>query len=261
MRVPAILAGVIALAAAGAALCQAAPKPEDTEQWTPVPAVVTPPGRSQDKPDAPPSDAVVLFDGKSLDAWVTVRDKSPAKWTVADGVLVVSKTGGNIETKQRFRNYQLHLEWRVPKDITGSGQARGNSGVFLASTGPGDAGYELQILDSYQNKTYVNGQAGALYKQYPPLVNAMRPPGEWQTYDIVWTAPVFAADGAVVSPAKVTAFHNGVLIQNDAVLKGETLYIGKPSYRPFVDAPIKLQAHGDPSPPISFRNIWVRPLP
>ena len=231
-------------------------KPENTEQWTPVPPVVTPGARDA----APPSDAIVLFDGKGLDQWVSAKDGSPAKWNVAGGLLTVEKKAGNIETRRRFRNYQLHLEWRVPKGVTGAGQGRGNSGVFLASTGPGDAGYELQILDSYKNATYVNGQAGALYKQHPPLANAMRPPGEWQTYDVVWTAPVFAADGALTSPARVTAFQNGVLIQNDAVLSGETLYIGKPFYRPFKDAPIKLQAHGDPSPPISFRNIWVREL-
>ena len=250
------LGAALALGVAGSAMSQTA-KPEDTEQWTPVPPIVTPGARD----GAPPSDAIVLFDGRNLDQWVTTRDKSPARWTVADGVIVVSKAGGNIETKRRFRNYQLHLEWRVPKNVTGSGQARGNSGVFLASTGVGDAGYELQILDSYNNKTYVNGQAGALYKQSPPLANAMRPPGEWQTYDVVWTAPTFAADGSVKTPAKVTAFQNGVLIQNDFVMAGETLYIGKPFYRPFADAPIKLQAHGDPSPPISFRNIWVRDLP
>jgi len=237
----------------------AQPKPQDTEQWTPVPPVVTPAPASE-KPEAPPSDAIVLFDGKSLDQWVATRDKSPAAWTVADGVMTVAKKAGNIETKRSFRNYQLHIEWRVPADVTGSGQGRGNSGVFLASTGPGDAGYELQILDSYKNETYVNGQAGSLYKQHPPLVNASRKPGEWQSYDVVWTAPVFAADGAVTSPARVTAFHNGVLIQNDAVLAGETLYIGKPVYKPYASAPIKLQAHGDPSPPLSFRNIWVREL-
>jgi hypothetical protein len=232
-------------------------KPQDTEQWTPVPPVVTPGATAA----APPSDAIVLFDGKNLDQWVSTRDKSPAKWRVEDGAITVSKTAGNIETRRSFKNYQLHLEWRVPTNVTGAGQGRGNSGVFLASTGPGDAGYELQILDSYDNATYVNGQAGSLYKQHPPLVNAARKPGEWQTYDVIWTAPTFAADGAVTSPAKVTAFHNGVLIQNDAVLAGETLYIGKPSYRPYTSAPIKLQAHGDPSPPLSFRNIWVRELP
>ena len=234
-----------------------APKPQDTEQWKPVPPVVTPGATDA----APPSDAIVLFDGKNLDQWVNTKDKAPAGWKVADGVITVDKRAGNIETRKSFRNFQLHLEWRVPVDVTGSGQARGNSGVFLASTGYGDAGYELQILDSYKNETYVNGQAGSLYKQHPPLVNASRKPGEWQTYDVVWTAPVFSADGKVASPARVTAFHNGVLIQNDGVLAGETLYIGKPVYRPYAAAPIKLQAHGDPSPPLSFRNIWVRELP
>lgn len=258
----AALAGLVLLPAV--ALAQAVPppagstaKPQDTEQWTPVPAVVTPGATDS----APPSDAIVLFDGKSLGEWVNTRDKAPAGWSVAGGVLTPVKTAGNIETKRSFKNYQLHLEWRVPKDVTGSGQGRSNSGVFLASTGPGDYGYELQILDSYENKTYVNGQAGSLYKQFPPLVNAARKPGEWQTYDVVWTAPTFAPDGKVTAPAKVTAFHNGVLIQNASVMSGETLYIGKPVYRPYTAAPIKLQAHGDPGPPPSFRNIWVRELP
>jgi hypothetical protein len=260
-----------AAAAAGLVLCvapcawgQAVPpppgstaKPQDTEQWTPVPPVVTPGAADS----APPSDAVVLFDGKNLDQWVNTRDKQPAGWTVANGIVTVAKGAGNIETRKSFRNYQLHLEWRVPADVTGSGQGRGNSGVFLASTGPADAGYELQILDSYKNETYVNGQAASLYKQHPPLVNASRKPGEWQTYDVVWTAPRFAGDGAVTAPARVTVLHNGVLVQNDAILAGETLYIGKPVYHPYVSAPIKLQAHGDPSPPLSFRNIWVRELP
>jgi len=209
----------------------------------------------------PPSDAVILFDGKNLDQWVSVKDKSPAGWKVADGVMTVVKSAGNIETKRSFKNYQLHLEWRIPETITGTSQARGNSGVFLASTGPGDAGYELQILDSYGNETYVNGQAGSMYKQSIPLVNASRKPGEWQTYDVIWTAPTFNADGSLKTPAYVTALHNGVLIENHFELKGETLYIGAPFYKAYDSAPIKLQGHGDPSPPISFRNIWVRELP
>jgi hypothetical protein len=168
-------------------------RPEDTEVWEPVPKVVTPGANNSDAP----SDAIVLFNGKNLDEWVSVRDKAPATWIVANGVFTVRKESGNIETKRKFKNYQLHIEWRIPSVISGSGQERGNSGVFLASTGPGNIGYELQILDSYQNKTYVNGQAGSLYKQYPPLVNATRKPGDWQTYDVVWTAPAFNANGAL----------------------------------------------------------------
>jgi hypothetical protein len=233
-------------------------KPEDTEQWSPaVPVVI--PGKSDTA--SPPSDAIVLFDGTSLDHWETVDDGSPARWTVADGIMTVAKKAGNIQTRKSFGSYQLHLEYRIPANITGKGQARGNSGLFLASTGPGDKGYELQILDSYQNDTYVNGQAGAIYKQYPPLANPVRRPGEWQTIDVVWNKPIFAADGAVKSPAHVTAFINGVLVQDHAALHGETLYIGKPSYSAYDRAPIKLQAHGDPSAPISFRNIWVREIP
>jgi Domain of Unknown Function (DUF1080) len=233
-----------------------APKHEDTEFYEPVPKVITPGAATS----APPSDAIVLFDGTNLDQWVSNRDKSPARWTVADGILTVNKQAGNIETKRSFKDYQLHIEWRIPENITGSDQARGNSGVFLASTGGGDAGYELQILDSFNNKTYVNGQAGSVYKQSIPLVNASKKPGEWQVYDVIWQAPVFNADGAVKTPAYVTAFHNGVLIQNHFELKGETLYVGQPIYKKYDTAPIKLQAHGDASPPISFRNIWVREL-
>jgi hypothetical protein len=231
-------------------------KPEDTEVWQPEPKIVTP-GKTN---EAPPSDALVLFDGTNLDQWVSVKDKGPAKWKVDNGIMTVDKSTGNIETKRSFKDYQLHIEWRIPEDITGTGQARGNSGLFLASTGSGDGGYELQILDSYNNKTYVNGQAASIYKQSPPLVNASRKPGEWQTYDVVWTAPTFNADGSVKTPAYVTAFHNGVLVQNHFELKGETLYIGKPEYKKYDSAPIKLQAHGDKSEPISFRNIWVREL-
>jgi hypothetical protein len=246
----------ISVAAAASTTAWAQTDPKATEQWEPVPKVVSP-GKQN---SAPPSDAIVLFDGHDLSKWEASKDQSPPHWKVHDGVLTVDKTTGNIQTKQKFRNYQIHLEWQVPKGITGEGQARGNSGMYVASTGPGDEGYEIQILDSYNNKTYVNGQAASVYKQTAPLANAMRPPGEWQTYDAIWTAPVFAADGTLKSPAYITLFHNGVLVQNHTELTGETLYIGKPKYTPYTEAPIKLQAHGDPSQPISFRNIWVRPL-
>ena len=234
------------------------PKPEETEVWTPVPKIVTPGATN----GAPPSDAIVLFDGKNEDEWVSAQDHTPAQWVVHDGIFTVKKAKGvgNIETKRKFKDYQLHVEWRIPEDITGSGQARGNSGVFLASTGPGDDGYELQVLDSYNNTTYVNGQAASIYKQSAPLVNPDRKPGEWQSYDIVWTAPRFNEDGSLKTPAYVTAFFNGVLVQNHFELKGQTLYIGKPFYKAYDRAPIKLQAHGDASEPISFRNIWVREL-
>jgi len=251
-----VLAVLVSMAASVFAQQSAGAKPEATEVWTPVPRVVTPGATDA----APPSDAIVLFDGKNLSQWVSAQDKSPARWIVRDGILTVNKAAGNIETRRTFQDYQLHIEWKIPKGITGSGQARGNSGVFLASTGPGDDGYELQVLDSYHNKTYVNGQAGSIYKQSPPLVNPNRKPGQWQTYDVVWTAPVFNGDGSLKSPAYVTVFFNGVLVQNHFQLKGQTLYIGKPFYKAYKRAPIKLQAHGDASQPISFRNIWVREL-
>jgi Domain of Unknown Function (DUF1080) len=238
---------------------QAKPKPEDTEVWTPVPPIVTPGATT----GAPPSDAIILFDGTNQDQWVSAQDHTPARWEVANNILTVSKAHGvgNIETKRKFKDYQLHVEWRIPDNITGSGQARGNSGVFLASTGPGDDGYELQVLDSYNNTTYVNGQAGSIYKQGPPLVNPNRKPGEWQTYDVVWTAPTFNEDGSLKTPAYVTVLFNGVLVQNHFELKGQTFYIGKPVYKKYDSAPIKLQAHGDHSEPLSFRNIWIRDLP
>ena len=231
--------------------------PKLTEVWTPVPKIVTPGTTNSDAP----SDAVMLFDGKNLDEWVSVKDpKNPAEWTVADGVITVNKSKGNIQTKRSFTDYQLHIEWKIPANITGSGQARGNSGVFLASTGPGDDGYEMQVLDCYNNTTYVNGQTASIYKQSIPLANACKKPGEWQTYDIIWTAPRFNDDGTLKSPARVTALHNGVLVQNNYELKGVTKYIGSPEYKKHGASPIKLQAHGDPSEPISYRNIWVREL-
>src|SRR5258706_6103706 len=179
----------------------------------------------------------------------------PAGWIISNGIATVDKKTGGIVTKQRFMDYQLHLEWRIPTNITGSGQARGNSGVFVANSGPGDEGYEVQILDCYNNTTYVNGQTGAVYKQGIPLANACKKPGEWQTYDIIWTAPRFDDAGNLLSAARVTVIHNGVLLQNNFELKGQTRYIGTPYYIKHGASPIKLQAHGDKSEPISFRNI------
>jgi hypothetical protein len=232
--------------------------PKDTEVWEPIPKVVVPGKTFND----PPSDAIVLFNGKDLNEWVSVKDKTPAQWNVSNGVVTVNKSTGNIETKRAFKNFQLHIEWLIPANISGTDQARGNSGIFLASTGAGDAGYELQILDGYnnENKTYVNGMVGSIYKQFIPLVNPAKKPGEWNIFDIAWTAPAFNQDGSVKSSARVTVFLNGVLIQNNMELLGETLYIGKPVYKKYESAPIKLQAHGDKSEPISFKNIWVREL-
>jgi hypothetical protein len=235
------------------------PRPEDTEVWEPVPPVIAPTESALGR--APPADAVVLFDGSDLDEWVNTRDGGAAGWRVDAGVMIVEKAAGNIETRRRFGSYELHLEWRVPEGITGTSQARGNSGLFLASTGGGDRGYELQILDSYANATYVNGMAGSIYKQSIPLANAAAKPGEWQSFDVVWTAPTFAVDGSLRTAARVTAHWNGVLVQDDFELLGETVYIGAPRYTAHGDSPIKLQAHNDPSAPLCFRNIWVRALP
>lgn len=233
-------------------------RPEDTEQWSPEPRFVKP---APAVPVAPPSDAIILLGNSGLGEWVSTNGGSPAQWTSAAGVMTVKKGTGNIQTRRRFTNYQLHIEWRIPAGIEGEGQGRGNSGLFLASTGGGDAGYELQILDSFGNKTYANGQAGSVYKQFAPLANAMRRPGQWQSYDVAWTAPTFHADGSLKTPARLTAHHNGVLIQNNVALQGETVWQGRPAYKPHGPSPIKLQDHGDPSQPISFRNIWIRELP
>lgn len=232
-------------------------KPQATEFYRPVPPVVTPGKNCGDAP----SDAIVLFDGKNLDAWHSDKDSTkPAEWIVKDGAFTVNKKSGGIITKQRFEDYQLHIEWRIPTDIHGSGQARGNSGIFLANLGMGDEGYELQVLDCYNNKTYVNGQTGAMYKQGIPLANACKKPGEWQTYDVIWHAPRFDASGKLTDSAHVTVLHNGVLLQDNFALRGVTRYIGLPYYKAHGPSPIKLQSHGDPSEPISFRNIWIRPL-
>lgn len=231
--------------------------PKATEFYSPVPKIITPGKVSSDAP----ADAIILFGGKNLDEWVSTSDTTkPAGWVVAKNVMNVNKKAGNIQTKKLFTDYQLHIEWRIPANITGEGQSRGNSGVFLAGTSTGDGGYEIQVLDCYNNTTYVNGQTASIYKQSIPLANACKKPGEWQAYDIVWTAPRFNEDGTIKTPARVTAFHNGVLVQNNFELKGETAYIGTASYKKHGAAPIKLQSHGDESKPISFRNIWVREL-
>ncbi len=231
-------------------------KPEETEIYSPVPVKVKPGASFRDAP----SDAIILFDGKNLDQWVNAKDSSAASWIVSDNNMTVNKATGDIQTRQLFTDYQLHIEYRIPSNITGAGQARGNSGIFLASLPWGPGGYELQVLDNYDNATYVNGQAGSMYKQAIPLVNACLKAGEWQTYDVIWTAPRFSETGLLKSLARVTVFHNGVLVQNNTTLLGDTPYIGQPAYRKHGAAPIKLQAHGDKSEPISYRNIWVRTL-
>jgi len=231
-------------------------KPEATEYYSPVPPVVAPGNAAGEAP----SDAIILFDGKNLDQWVNTKDSTPAKWILADKVMTVNKSTGDIQTRATFTDYQMHLEYFIPANITGSGQARGNSGIFLAALPWYPGGYELQVLDNYKNTTYVNGQVGSMYKQAVPLANACKKPGEWQTYDIIWTAPKFSKEGILTSLARVTAFHNGVLVQNNTILLGDTPYQGQPSYRVHGPAPIKLQAHGDKSEPISYRNIWLRPL-
>lgn len=220
-------------------------KPELTEQWEPEPAKVQP-GEN----NAPPSDAIVLFDGSNFSNWESANG-GEVKWEIEGNAMTVSPKTGAIQTKQSFGDMQLHIEWRSPAKIEGKGQGRGNSGIFLQKR------YELQVLDSYDNRTYSNGQAGSIYKQYMPLVNATKKPGEWQTYDIIYTAPVFDEKGTLKYPARVTVLHNGVLIQNNIPIKGGTEYIGLPEYKAHGDAPILLQDHNNP---VSYRNIWIRPL-
>jgi 3-keto-disaccharide hydrolase len=220
--------------------------PKATEVWTPVPPVVDPGG-----PGKPPSDAIVLFDGRDLSEW-RGKDGAEPDWKVADGAMTVVAKTGDIETRRELGDVQLHIEWRTPLPAEGEGQERGNSGVYLMKR------YELQVLDSFRNETYVNGQAGSIYKQYPPLVNVSRPPGEWQSYDVIFMAPRFSADGKVERPAVFTVLQNGVLIQNHVELKGSTVYVGEPRYEPHSSkAPLLLQDHGNP---VSYRNIWVREL-
>jgi len=212
----------------------------------PRPRVVTP----GDQLGKAPSDATILFDGKNLDAWQS-ENGGPAGWKVKDGAMEVVGGSGDIATKQKFGDYQLHVEFREPSPPSGKSQGRGNSGVFLAGL------YEVQVLDSYDNLTYADGQASAIYGQTPPLVNASRRPGEWQTYDIVFESPRFA-DGKVTSPGYVTVFHNGVVTQNHTTLLGPSVHHALPTWKPHdLQMPIKLQDH---SYPVRYRNIWIRPL-
>lgn len=221
--------------------------PEPTEVWEPEPKAV-----SISKGSGVPSDAIVLFDGTSLDAWKKRGGNEPAGWTLnGDGSMTVKPDAGDIQTKAVFGDVQLHLEFRTPATVASEGQGRGNSGVFFQQR------YEVQILDSYQNRTYSNGQAGAVYKQYMPLVNASRPPGEWQTYDIIFQAPRFNADSIRVAPGHLTVLHNGVLIQNHVPIQGSTEYIGLPKNIAHGDDAILLQDHSNP---VSYRNIWVRKI-
>lgn len=224
-------------------------KPEMTEIWEPEVEKVTP----GENPMDAPSDAIVLFDGKDLSREWTSQDGGEPQWVVEDGAVTVKRGTGVIKTKRVFEDFQLHIEWRSPSEVVGESQGRGNSGVFLQER------YEVQVLDNYDNRTYRNGQAGSLYKQHAPLVNACKAPGEWQTYDIIYTAPRFNDDGTYFTPPMVTVLHNGVLVQNHVKLRGPTEYIGIPEYTVKEHGPgsIVLQDHGNP---VSFRNIWIREL-
>ncbi len=217
----------------------------------PQPPVVRPGSESTPAaPGAAPSDAVVLFDGSDLSQWVGV-DGGAARWTLADGVVTVAPKTGNIQTKQHFGDCQLHVEWRAPAEVKGDSQGRGNSGVFLMGL------YEIQVLDCHDNPTYPDGTTAAIYGQYPPLVNACRAPGEWQTYDIVWEGPRFEGR-RLIRPAYVTVLQNGVLVHHRTELKGPTTHRKTLPYQPHPpEGPLMLQDHGDL---VSFRNIWYRPL-
>ena len=220
--------------------------PEATEFWTPVPAIV----KSGNTNAQPPSDAIVLFDGSGTGEWEHLDGKAIG-WKVADGAMTVEAKTGDIRTKRSFGNCQLHIEWRTPSVVKGESQGRGNSGIFFQER------YELQVLDNYDNPTYTNGQASSIYKQSRPLVNACKGPGEWQTYDAIYTAPVFDAQGKKTKSGIITVLHNGVLTQYNTEIQGTTEYIGWPKNVAHGEAPFKLQDHGNP---VSYRNIWVRRL-
>ena len=223
-------------------------KPEQTEFYKPVPPKVIP-----GEDGAPPSDAIVLFDGTSLDNWISSADSTAAKWILnKDGSMTVNNRTGDIQTKQNFGSVQLHIEWKSPAEVQQEGQHRANSGVFLNGM------YEVQVLDNNDNDTYVNGQVGSIYKQHVPLAMASVPTGEWNTYDIIYHAPEFEK-GQKVKSGTLTVIHNGVLIQDHVEIEGTTPYIGWPKNPPHGKGPLRLQDHGDNSR-VSYRNIWVREL-
>ena len=242
-------ASVVALAIASA-VCVVSQTPQASPPFPPPknqPKIVTP-GKSLG--DAP-SDAIVLFDGKDLSKWRAAYVNGDAKWKVADGYMEVAPGSGDIATRQEFGDCQLHIEWATPSEVKGEGQERGNSGVFLMDR------YEVQVLDSYDNKTYYHGQAGAIYNQYAPLVNASRKPGEWQSYDIIFKAPKFDEQDKVTERARITVLHNGVLIQNNVEIYGNTWHDRAALYIAHGPASLKLQDHGNP---VRYRNVWIRPL-
>jgi hypothetical protein len=242
-------------AAATAAVCtaQVDPKWEIHDRNRPNPPVVTSATAStQEAAGKAPSDAMVLFDGNDLSHWVHSKDGSAAKWKVENGYFEVVPKTGELHSKDSFGDCQLHVEFREPEPPVGEDQDRGNSGVFLMGL------YEIQVLDSYNSKTYADGQASAVYGQYPPLVNASRAPGQWQTYDIIWHGPHFDAAGKLLKPARVTVLHNGVLTQDNVELTGPTGHHVRPPYKPGPDKlPLALQDHNHP---VRYRNIWIRNL-
>lgn len=256
---PVALAVALALGLADPAPAQQNPNPvpKDPSEWPqhslirPKPSVIMPGARGS---TGAPSDAVMLFDGTSLNAWRTADTTllRPARWTISDGALEIAPGTGSIMTRQGFGDVQLHVEWMTPTPAVGEGQERGNSGVFLMNR------YEVQILDSWHNPTYADGQAGSIYGQFPPRVNAARPPGEWQSYDIIFHRPHFDAGGTLTVPARLTVFHNGVLVQEDQILLGPTSNAVRTPYRSHANQlPILLQDHGVK---VRFRNIWLREL-
>ncbi|MGB7294795.1 MAG: DUF1080 domain-containing protein [Candidatus Aminicenantales bacterium] len=249
-----VMPGLLAACASRESTSAAAQK-VDLERWAihdlsrPVPPVVDP--GPAGLPAPPPADAIVLFDGKDLSQWEDGKG-GPAGWKVENGyVEVVAKTG-TIRTKKEFGNCQVHVEWAAPVEVKGEGQERGNSGVFLMDM------YEVQVLDSYSNRTYADGQAAAIYGQYPPLVNACRKPGEWQSFDIIFRRPRFDAAGELLQPARMTVLHNGVLVHDTVELTGPTVHKARPPYKPHdIRLPLSLQDHENP---VRYRNIWLREL-